>query len=84
MHQAPPKFELKSNVGVCGTTGARRACTTRSGLCVGSSTRHALSVFWVVTALLVSYNLCPIKEKCLRHASGIQRVNLRAVKQHGH
>ena len=23
MHQAPPKFELKSNVGVCGTTGGQ-------------------------------------------------------------
>ena len=68
-----------------GLRGAGGACTTRSGLCVGSSTRHALSVFWVVTApLVVSYNLCPIKEKCFEHASGIQGVNLRAVKQHGH
>ena len=84
MHQAPPKFELKSNVGVCGTTGARGHALHDLASVLTLRSRHALSVFWVVTALLVSYNLCPIKEKCFWHASGIQGVNLRAVKQHGH
>ena len=65
--------------------GGKRACTTRSGLRVDSSVKACSEcVLGSNGPLLVSYNLCPIKEKCFAHASGIQGVSLRAVKRHGH
>ena len=67
-------------LGLGSMYGGKRPCT----LLTLRWSRHARGVFCVVTAPLVSYNLCPIKEKCFWHASGILRVNLRAVKQHGH
>jgi len=64
--QAPPKFGLKSNVGVCGTTGARGHALHDLASVLTLRSRHALSVFWVVTAPVGQLQFVPNKGEMFR------------------